>query len=202
MKVGTLTASLLAGTFACMAGLAVPALADSGKVNIPMTAKSKASDKAPAQSAKPKAPARTSIKASTKPQAVTKAAKRQAARKTAHRRANYYDYAVAQPIYPDGWYTQWRASFERRHGYHPPPPAYYPPPPPPADEQAGLEIDRDGWTGGVGYGASGDFVDGYGMLHYGRSGPTYNSYRQSFQRNPSVARPFQPRLMGHPAPFR
>lgn len=67
--------------------------------------------------------------------------------------------------------------------------------------QAGLEIDRYGWTGGVGNaGASEVFVDGYGMVHYGSrrslNGPTYNSYSQSFPYNPSRATPFQPRVMG------
>ena len=70
-----------------------------------------------------------------------------------------------------------------------------------AAEQSGLQIDRYGWTGGVGYaGGSEVFVDGYGMVHYGSgrslNGPTYNSYGQSFQFNPSRAAPFQPRVMG------
>jgi hypothetical protein len=92
------------------------------------------------------------------------------------------------------------------HYAPPPPPAEYGPPPAYYYEEEGIEIDRQGWTGGVGYGTSGDFVDGYGMMHYGRNnrmnGPTYNSFNQSFQHNPSVARPFQPRRMGHPIPSR
>ena len=36
-------------------------------------------------------------------------------------------------------------------------------------------------------------MDGYGVMHYGRrqrrNGPTYNSYGQSFQYNPSMPRP-------------
>ena len=87
-----------------------------------------------------------------------------------------------------------RITRRRRPAAYGPPPAYY--------DEPGIEIDRQGWTGGVGYGTSGDFVDGYGMMHYGwnnrMNGPTYNSFNQSFQHNPSVARPFQPRRMGHP----
>lgn len=65
----------------------------------------------------------------------------------------------------------------------------------------GLEIDRSGWSGGVGYGAASEgFVDGYGMMHYGGgsfwNGPSYNSYGQSFPFNPARAAPFQPRVMG------
>ena len=35
----------------------------------------------------------------------------------------------------------------------------------------------------------------YGVMHYGGpgNGPTYNSYGQSFQYNPSMPRPFAPR---------
>lgn len=104
------------------------------------------------------------------------------------------------------------------------PPAYAPPPPyagsqdyyaegyargyqrsGPCNCGPGLEIDRYGWTGGVGYAASAEpFVDGYGMVHYASgsapNGPTYNSYGQSFQVNPSRAVPFQPRVMGGFAP--
>ncbi len=95
------------------------------------------------------------------------------------------------------------ARITRRHRLlSDPPPAYYRG----SYEEAGIEIDRQGWTGGVGYGTSGDFVDGYGMMHYGwnnrQNGPTYNSFNQSFQHNPSVARPFQPRRMGQPIPTR
>jgi hypothetical protein len=68
----------------------------------------------------------------------------------------------------------------------------------------GLQIDRTGWTGGVGYGAGDEgFVDGYGMMHFAsgfQNGPPYNSYGQSFQFNPSRAGPFHPRVMGGFAP--
>lgn len=80
--------------------------------------------------------------------------------------------------------------------YYPPP--AYPPPGPPCDCGDAVHVDQSGWTGGVGYAASEMFVDGYGMVHYGGgfNGPTYNSYGQSFQFNPSMAAPFQPRVMG------
>jgi len=67
--------------------------------------------------------------------------------------------------------------------------------------QQGLRIDERSFTGGVGYGADGGFVDGYGQIHFGsggglQNGPTYNSYGQSFQFNPSHAAPFQPHMGG------
>jgi hypothetical protein len=70
---------------------------------------------------------------------------------------------------------------------------------------AGLQVDRYGWTGGVGYaGGAEGFMDGYGVMHFAsgsfQNGPTYNSYGQSFQFNASRAAPFQPRMMGGFAP--
>jgi hypothetical protein len=175
----------------CVAGLPAWALAD-GKVSIPMNGK--AADKS-APAAKP--PAKAQAKAQAKP--ARKAASRRAAIRHG-RRAHFYDYAAAQPVYPGGWREAWIAYHGMRdvHYAPPPPPAYY--------DEPGLEIDRQGWSGGVGYGTSGDFVDGYGRMHYGwnnrMNGPTYNSFDQSFQHNPSMARPFQPRRMGHPIPSR
>ena len=76
-------------------------------------------------------------------------------------------------------------------------------------EVEGVRIEDRGWTGGVGYapdgGGGGGFVDGYGQVHFANgggveNGPTYNSYGQSFQFNPSQAGPFQPRSMGGFAP--
>jgi hypothetical protein len=164
--------------------------------------------------------AQTQTKTQAKPQAKSsaraRAAKRAAARKAAARRAalrhakrqraNFYDYAAAQPVHPGGFREAWLAHRGMRNvRYAPLPPAPYGPPPAYYDEP-GIEIDRQGWSGGVGYGTSGDFVDGYGRMHYGwnnqMNGPTYNSFDQSFQHNPSVARPFQPRRMGHPIPSR
>ena len=98
-------------------------------------------------------------------------------------------YAASGGTYAEG-YAQDYQSYQRGDGYCDC-----------AADQAGLQIDRSGWTGGVGYaGGSEVFVDGYGMVHYGSgrsfNGPTYNSYGQSFQFNPSRAAPFQPRVMG------
>jgi hypothetical protein len=109
-----------------------------------------------------------------------------------------YRYADAAPV-------RWRAwRGEERNGAGPmsngPPPRY---------EPDGLRIDNGGWMGGVGTapegGGGGGFVDGYGQVHFAnggsvQNGPTYNSYGQSFQYNPSQAGPFQPRPMGGFAP--
>ena len=203
MRVRSLMAGLLTGAVICVTGLAAPAQTNSGKVSIPMNGKDKpapAAKKAPAP--QPKAQAQTPGQTQAKPRSKAWSAKRLAARKAAIRhakrqRANFYDYAAAEPVRFGGWRQEWLAYRGMRDVRYAPPPAY---------DEPGLEIDRGGWTGGVGYGASGDFVDGYGMMHYGWSnrmnGPTYNSYGQSFQHNPSVARPFQPRRMGHPIPVR
>jgi hypothetical protein len=216
MRVGTLTVGLLAGAVICITGLAAPAQTNSGKVSIPMT--TKAQDKtAPAVKKPPANQAQAQPQAKPLAKRSVKSAKRLAARKAAARRAairhakrqraNFYDYASAQPVHPGGWRQAWLAHRGMRDAHYapPPPPAAYGPPPA-YYEESGIEIDRQGWTGGVGYGTSGDFVDGYGMMHYGwnnrQNGPTYNSFNQSFQHNPSVARPFQPRRMGHPIPSR
>jgi hypothetical protein len=134
------------------------------------------------------------------------------------RRHDYYSYREAENLREERR-DYWHGA--PNDGAFPPPP----PPPPYAGSQdyyaegyaqdyqrsgpcncgPGLEIDRYGWTGGVGYAASAEpFVDGYGMVHYAsgsfQNGPTYNSYRQSFQANPSRPGPFQPRVMGGFAP--
>lgn len=212
MRVRSLMAGLLTGAVVCVTGLAAPAQTNSGKVSIQMNGKdTPAAKKAPAPKAQTQTQTKTQAKTPAKAQAKSKAwsAKRLAARKAAARRAairrakraNFYDYAAAEPVRSGGWRQEWLAYRGMRDVRYAPPP----PPPPPYDEP-GLEIDRQGWTGGVGYGTSGDFVDGYGMMHYGwnnrMNGPTYNSYGQSFQHNPSVARPFQPRRMGSPIPAR
>jgi hypothetical protein len=71
-------------------------------------------------------------------------------------------------------------------------------------EPDGLVIDQAGWSGGVGYGADGG--GGYGQLLLvngaGQNGPTYNSFGESFQQNPSMPHPFQNRVMGGVAPRR
>jgi hypothetical protein len=91
--------------------------------------------------------------------------------------------------------------YEQGAGYGPPMEEGY-------DETAGLQIDRGGWSGGVGgdpEGGGGGGGGGFGQIHFGQggnqeNGPTYNSYNQSFQYNPSQAAPFRPRLMGGFAP--
>jgi hypothetical protein len=121
------------------------------------------------------------------------------------------------------WHGEWRGQWQG--AWHPVPDAAYPPagrygdgpdgyapgpsayapPPAPYGEDGGLTIDRGGWSGGVGYNDSGygyAYGYGYGDGPAGMNGPTYNSYGQSFQYNPSRARPFRPRRMGMPAPPR
>ena len=117
---------------------------------------------------------------------------RAARRDVRHRHAGTYRYAAAVP-----WHGQWRRT---------PNDAFGPEPAAPSGDE-GLRIEDRGWTGGVGYapdgGGGGGFVDGYGQVHFANgaeTGPTYNSYGQSFQFNPSQAGPFQPRLMGGLAP--
>ena len=106
----------------------------------------------------------------------------------------YYSYGAAAPVVRHDWHGQWRVvpndtAIVPHYGY----------------SQEGVPVDDRGWTGGVGTAAdgSGGFVDGYGQVHFangGENGPSYNSYGQSFQFNPSQAGPFQPRLMGGFAP--
>lgn len=107
-------------------------------------------------------------------------------------RHNYYSYREAEAVRYDDWHGRWHPA--PNDAMMPPPPPGYPAPGCNCDE--GLHVDQGGWTGGVGYAAAqeGGFVDGYGMMHYGAigNGPTYNSYGQSFQFNPSMPRPFAP----------
>jgi len=116
----------------------------------------------------------------------------------------------AEPMIQREWHSEWRAAPNDAFipGPAPMPMAYGPPPPPPMIE--GMRIDDRGWTGGVGEGGGGGGGGGgdgggYGQVHFGNggsveNGPTYNSYNQSFQYNPSQAGPFQNRLMGGFAP--
>lgn len=111
-----------------------------------------------------------------------------------HRYAGaYYHYATAAAFH--GAWQEWRRE------------SYGPAPYVPSAYEQGLHVDNDGWSGGVGNapdgGGGGGFVDGYGQLHFptdAGNGPTYNSYNQSSQFNPSQPGPFQPRLMGGFAP--
>jgi hypothetical protein len=117
-------------------------------------------------------------------------------------RRDYYSYREAEAVRSDEWHGGWRAAPNDARIPGPPPAGYYPPPGYPAGAPycncgEGLHVDQGGWTGGVGYAAAqeGGFMDGYGVMHYGGmgNGPTYNSYGQSFQYNPSMPRPFAPR---------
>ena len=142
---------------------------------------------------------------------------RKVVRRAARRYAgggSYYSYGGSAPIYPDaGIYREWRSEWRQapNDAFIPGPApmmAYGPPPPPPEPE--GLRIDDRGFMGGVGDlygggGGGGGGDGGYGQIHFGNggsveNGPTYNSYNQSFQYNPSQAGPFQNRLMGGFAP--
>lgn len=111
----------------------------------------------------------------------------------AHRyaRRDYYSYREAEAVRSDEWHGRWHAA---PHDAMIPPPGYRAPG---CNCGEGLHVDQGGWTGGVGYAAAqeGGFMDGYGVMHYGSAGngPTYNSYDQSFQVNPSMPRPFAPR---------
>ncbi len=121
----------------------------------------------------------------------------------------HYSYGMSGMIQPDPmiqreWHSEWRAAPNDAFipGPAPMPMAYGPPPPPPMIE--GMRIDDRGWTGGVGDGGGGG-DGGFGQVHFGtggsvENGPTYNSYNQSFQYNPSQPGPFQNRLMGGFAP--
>lgn len=108
-------------------------------------------------------------------------------------RRDYYSYREAEAVRSDEWHGRWHPA--PNDGMFPPPPPGYPAPGCNCGE--GLHVDQGGWTGGVGYAAAqeGGFMDGYGVMHYGSkgNGPTYNSYNQSFQYNPSMPRPFAPR---------
>lgn len=105
-----------------------------------------------------------------------------------------YSYQDAAPFHPQEWHGPWRAT----------PNDAYLPAPRRMVEPAGLVIDQGGWSGGVGYGEEGGGGGGYGqvLLANGNSqnGPTYNSFGESLQQNPSMPHPFQSRLMGGLAP--
>ena len=131
-----------------------------------------------------------------KDQAVSQHARaRPAPRRMAHRAfrryadSGYYNYGAAAPVVRHDWHGQWRVAPNDTTIV--PPYGYY---------QEGVPLDDRGWTGGVG-----TAPDGYGQAHFANggsveNGPSYNSYGQSFQFNPSQPGPFQPRLMGGFAP--
>ncbi len=144
-------------------------------------------------------------KAAVRPVAPARRAVRRAARRH-YAEGGHYSYRSAAPMIE--WHEQWRQAPNDAFipGPAAPPVAYYPPPPPPPEY--GMRIDERGFAGGVGDpfgGDGGGGGGGFGQVHFGNggsveNGPTYNSYNQSFQYNPSQAGPFQNRVMGGFAP--
>ena len=122
--------------------------------------------------------------------------------------AGFYSYGSAAPFYQREWHGQWRVAPNDAAIPGPAPVAYYPPPPMAYAEPEGLTIDQRGWSGGVGNdegGGGGGGGGGYGQVLLtssanSQNGPTYNSYGESFQENPSVPGPFRNRRMGGFAP--
>lgn len=139
-----------------------------------------------------------------------------APRRAAHRMARhyagggYYSYAAAAPVIQREWHGGWQQAPNDAFipGPAPGPVAYGPPP---GYGEPEMRVDDRGWTGGVGAspegGGGGGFMDGFGQVHFANggsaeNGPSYNSYNDSFQSNPSQPGPFQPRLMGGLAPVK
>jgi hypothetical protein len=119
--------------------------------------------------------------------------------------AGYYSYRTAAPVTQREWHGAWRVAPNDAFIPGPQPTAYYAPPA--YAEPEGLAIDQRGWSGGVGNdeGGGGGGGGGYGqvLLTSGansQNGPSYNSYGESFQQNPSAPAPFRNRLMGGFAP--
>ena len=173
MRVSALTAILAAGVISATGLMILPASAESAKISCPCDC------------------------ACNCP-VVHKAGQRHAGSGAApHRLVRHYaqgtpyNYRDSATFHPREW-----------HGPRPivPTDAYLPQPR--HVEPAGLVIDQGGWSGGVGYGEEGGGGYGQVLLANGNSqnGPTYNSFGESFQQNPSMAHPFQSRLMGGLAP--
>jgi hypothetical protein len=156
--------------------------------------------------------AKPAIQASTK----IRARKARPARAAVHRprgqayAERFYNYWSAAPVSMTGWHGEWRQApddwvapaayasdaydgggYAGEGGYGPPP-GY--------GEEAGLHIDRGGWSGGVGnFDGGGGGGGGMGQAIIaqgggGLNGPTYNDYNQSFQYNPSHAGPWLNRV--------
>jgi hypothetical protein len=143
---------------------------------------------------------------------VRKVVRRMASRPAMRQSGGYYNYGSAGAYRQGEWHGEWRVAPAMGPAAYGPPPGDYGPgpdaygPPPDAYDEAGLQVDRGGWSGGVGGDPEGGGGGGgFGQIHFGQggnqeNGPTYNGYNQSFQYNPSVATPFRPRLMGGFAP--
>ena len=188
MRVTALTASLLLGTaFVSTTGLMMtPAEANTAKVTCLCDCPADHKAQPRHAEARPALPRRVA---------------RRIVRRYAE--AGYYSYRAAAPIYQRPWHGQWRVAPNDAYIPGPAPVAYYGPPA--YDEPQGLAIDQRGWSGGVGNDEGGGGGGGYGqvLLTSGansQNGPSYNSYGESFQSNPSQAAPFQNRLMGGLAP--
>ena len=131
---------------------------------------------------------------------------RRATRRYAQSGGYFYSYGSAAPIRQGEWHGQWRAAPNDAYIPGPAPAAYYGPPPMAYAEPEGLTIDQRGWSGGVGNDEDGGGGGGGGGALVlansanSQNGPTYNSYDESFQQNPSVPGPFRNRRMGGFAP--
>lgn len=177
MRVFALAAGLILGAAIIVVATEAGSKTDTGMCRVVCT---------PEPAAKPvhHARARTAVRHRVNRHTVDHAAHHMSRHAHHYARRDYYSYREAEAVRQD-WHGPWRMA--PNDGI----------PPPPCNCDEGLHIDQGGWTGGVGYAAAqeGGFMDGYGVMHYGSAGngPTYNSYGQSFQFNPSMPRPFAPR---------
>ena len=189
MRVTVLTASLLLGAaFVSTTGLmTMPAEANTAKVTCPCDCPADHKVLPRHAEIRPASPRRVA---------------RLVVRRTAE--AGYYSYRAAAPVTQREWHGRWRVAPNDAFIPGPAPVAYYAPPA--YAEPEGLAIDQRGWSGGVGNEeGGGGGGGGYGQVLLTNSansqnGPSYNSYGESFQENPSVPHPFQNRLMGGLAP--
>ena len=186
MRVFALAAGLILGAAIIVVATEAGSKTDTGMCRVVCT---------PEPAAKPAHPARarTAVRHHANRHGVHRAAHHMSRHAHHYARRDYYSYREAEAVRSDEWHGRWHAA-PNDAMFPPPPPGY---PAPGCDCGEGLHVDQGGWTGGVGYAAAqeGGFMDGYGVMHYGSTGngPTYNSYNQSFQFNPSMPRPFAPR---------
>jgi len=193
MRVFALVAGLILGAAMIVVATEAGSKTDTGMCRVVCTPQ-------PAAKAVHPARARTAVPHRANRHAVHRAAHHMSRHAHHFARRDYYSYREAEAVRSDEWHGRWHAAPNDAMIPPPPPAGYYPAPGYPApgcDCGEGLHVDQGGWTGGVGYAAAqeGGFMDGYGVMHYGSAGngPTYNSYGQSFQFNPSMPRPFAPR---------